>query len=359
MLALGYDHINLDDCWGVRNNQTHQIEGDPTRFPEGMPAFIKKLHAMGFKFGLYTDIGTMGCHHPFVGSWPDYQRDANTFAAWEVDYVKFDGCKPPEHMDVGALTCNMSQALNNTGRDMWLNFHCWHDERCAQCGNSFRIFNDHHDSWSSTSSVIDFLAQHRQKYWGPDPTYGWPDPDFIFTGGQGCAPRGKINPPGQRCPGQSDAEYLTEYSIWAIAGGQIVMATDPRNMTDVMKKVLYNKEVIAVFQDTSGFQQVTMLPGAAPELDSVQVWVRPVADGGVAAVLMNPGVQPSNITLSFEQVSSKGWSKATTLEVRDLWEQKDLGKLTGSYTAQAVPSHGSVFLKLSVPTDVHSAHQDA
>ena len=153
MLALGYDHINLDDCWGVRNNQTHQIEGDPTRFPEGMPAFIAKIHAMGFKFGLYTDIGTMGCHHPFVGSWPDYQRDADTFAKWKVDYVKFDGCKPPEGMDVGALTCNMSQALNNTGRDMWLNFHCWHDERCAQCGNSFRIFTDHHDTWGSTSSV--------------------------------------------------------------------------------------------------------------------------------------------------------------------------------------------------------------
>ena len=84
MLDYGYDHINLDDCWGVRNNATQEIEGDPSRFPEGMPAFIGKLHAMGFKFGLYTDIGTMGCHHPFVGSWPDYQRDANTFANWKV-----------------------------------------------------------------------------------------------------------------------------------------------------------------------------------------------------------------------------------------------------------------------------------
>ena len=165
---------------------------------------------------------------------------------------------------------------------MWLNFHCWHDKGCAECGNSFRIFSDHHDSWGSTSSVIQFLAQHRQPFWGPDPMFGWPDPgmqgnaskvclsacmhiqtcmfirkrtdhihtylvcmhacecvggcvracvracvhthacmnscthsDFIFTGGQGCAPRGKIGPAGLRCPGQSDVEYLTEYSIWA------------------------------------------------------------------------------------------------------------------------------------------------
>ena len=92
MQQIGYDHILLDDCWGVRNNATGEIMGDPTRFPEGMPQFISKVHDLGFKFGLYTDIGEDGCHHPFVGSWPDYQCDANTFAQWEVDYVKFDGC---------------------------------------------------------------------------------------------------------------------------------------------------------------------------------------------------------------------------------------------------------------------------
>ena len=83
----------LDDCWGKRNPTTHRIEGDATRFPEGMPAFISKVHALGFQFGLYTDIGTMGCHHPFVGSWPHYQQDADDFASWEVDYIKFDGCE--------------------------------------------------------------------------------------------------------------------------------------------------------------------------------------------------------------------------------------------------------------------------
>ncbi len=73
-----------DDCWGVRNQTSGEIMGDPERFPEGMPSFITKIHELGFKFGLYTDIGVNGCHHPFVGSWPDYQRDADTFAKWEV-----------------------------------------------------------------------------------------------------------------------------------------------------------------------------------------------------------------------------------------------------------------------------------
>eukprot|EP01043_Picozoa_sp_COSAG02_P033968 COSAG02_NODE_2349_length_9084_cov_12.922315_2_plen_164_part_00 len=89
--AIGYDHINLDDCWGERDPKTKQIIGDPARFPEGMKAFIAKLHAMGFKFGLYTDIGPEGCHHPFTGSYGYYAQDAATFKEWEVDYVK---CKP-------------------------------------------------------------------------------------------------------------------------------------------------------------------------------------------------------------------------------------------------------------------------
>lgn len=92
MQEYGYDHINLDDCWGTRDNVTGAIEGDPTRFPEGMKAFIAKVNALGFDFGLYTDIGVHACHSPFVGSYGHYKQDAQTFADWNVSFVKFDGC---------------------------------------------------------------------------------------------------------------------------------------------------------------------------------------------------------------------------------------------------------------------------
>lgn len=256
MLELGYEHINLDDCWGTRNATTNKIQGDTTRFPEGMPAFIEKIHALGFKFGLYTDIGEKACHHPFVGSWPHYQEDANTFAEWKVDYVKFDGCNQPKDHDAATLTCNMSQALNNTGREMWMNFHCWHDERCAKCGNSYRVDHDHHDKWSSTAAIIKNL-KNRQPFWGENPDYGWPDADFVFTGGQGCG--GDAGPAGQRCPGQSDTEYITEFSIWAIATGEIVFASDPRNMSDIQRKVFFNKEILDIYNDTSGFHSIAVV----------------------------------------------------------------------------------------------------
>jgi len=271
MQAVGYDHILLDDCWGVRDNKTKQIMGEPTRFPEGMPAFIAKIHALGFKFGLYTDIGEHGCHHPFTGSWPYYKEDAAAFKQWEVDYVKFDGCDRPSGYTAEDLTCQMSDILNKTGRDFWFNFHCWHTATCATCGNSFRIGSDHHDNWGSTSSIIKVI-KNRQDFWGADPDYGWPDPDFVYTGGEGC---GQHSDPGVRCPGQTNDEYITEFSIWAIGGGQIVISSDPRNMTAFQKQVWFNTELLDVYNDTSGFRSIkiveTQLPNQYPDICKVSV----------------------------------------------------------------------------------------
>ncbi|EGD81512.1 hypothetical protein PTSG_02230 [Salpingoeca rosetta] len=254
MLAAGYDHINLDDCWGLRDPKTHEIKGDPVRFPEGMKAFIKKIHDLGFKFGLYTDLGADACHSPFTGSYPYYAQDAATFKDWEVDYVKFDDCNLPDGHTKEELSCDMSSELLKTGRDFWLCFHCdWNSDTCAKCGTSFRIAHDHHDEWDSTSSIIDVLAHNRQPYWGPNPTYGLPDPDFIFTGGQGC---GAHSPPGTRCPGQTEDEYMSEFSVWTIAGGSLLIASDPRNMTDFMARVWFNHEILAVYNDSASLQSV-------------------------------------------------------------------------------------------------------
>ena len=192
MQLRGWDHIHLDDCWGMRDNVTHAIVADPARFPAGMPSLVSKLHALGFKLGLYTDVGPLGCHHPFVGSYGHYQQDADTFAQWAVDFVKLDGCwRPgdvpaePNGTTLKELSCNFSNALNQTGKEIWLNYHCWHDAECAACGNSFREYNDHQDRWESTELIINSLKV-RQPFWGAAPTYGWLDPDFIYTGGQGC-----------------------------------------------------------------------------------------------------------------------------------------------------------------------------
>ena len=64
-----------------------------------------------------------------------------------------------------------------------------------------------------------------------------------MTGGQGC--KGNTNPniTYPHCPGQTDLEYITEFSMWVIIGSPLVVASDIRNMTDIMKTVLFNTEV--------------------------------------------------------------------------------------------------------------------
>ena len=263
-LAAGFDHILLDDCWGTRSSTGHHIEADRQRFPEGMPAFVKKIHGLGFKLGVYTDMGSDGCHHPFTGSWPYYDQDARDFASWGVDYVKFDYCEPPAGHSPASLTANMSQALKATGRPMHFMFHCneltFEDARCGVYGDSFRIAPDHIDAWYSTVKLSKRL-QRRELWWGGGVRQGWPDPDFVYTGGQGC---GVKSAPGHRCPGQTDAEYLSEWSIWAIAGGQIVFATDPRNLSAVQRTTIFNDEVLGVFRDMSGFMHIRQIAPSQP-----------------------------------------------------------------------------------------------
>ena len=138
LLELGWNYINLDDCWGVRDNTTHEIMGAPERFPEGMPAFIAKIHGMGFHFGLYTDWGEKACHFPFVGSWPYYAQDAQTFADWKVDLVKFDGCNEPKGYTPEQLTKNFTAALDATGVKEYCELWALNPPpQATRCGSTF------------------------------------------------------------------------------------------------------------------------------------------------------------------------------------------------------------------------------
>ena len=160
--AAGFDHILLDDCWGVRNATTGRIEADAERFPEGMAAFAAQIHNLSFKLGLYTDMGVDACHAPFTGSWPHYEQDARDFVAWGVDMVKFDYCGPPAGHDPAELTQSMGAALRRAATGAaapppWFHFHCdkltFEDTRCGEYGDSFRVMDDHIDAWYSTVKV--------------------------------------------------------------------------------------------------------------------------------------------------------------------------------------------------------------
>lgn len=358
LLELGYQHINLDDCWASYRNETGWLQPDPDRFPSGMKALADYVHSKGLKLGLYTDSGLYTCSqggrsHTIPGSYGHYLQDAQQFASWGVDYVKMDWCDTTingTQLDPRVIYPEMSMALNSTGRPIWFSLCEWGVDSpwlwASKCGNSWRITGDHHDEWSSTSSIIQALANLTQS----TPVYGapggWSDLDFVFTGGQGCT-----NDSTSVCAGQSWVEYRTEFTFWAFASSPIIVATDIRNMTAEKQEILYNKEVIAVHQDPLG------IPSRPFWSDSVngstQVWARPLADDTLAVLLLNLNDGPANATISFEfsvlppTISGQQFNSNTTVVVRDLWLHQDLANFQGSFSATVQP-HGVEAYQLSI-----------
>lgn len=49
------------------------------------------MHSKGLKLGIYADVGKETCAG-YPGSFGHYETDAQTFADWGVDLLKFDGC---------------------------------------------------------------------------------------------------------------------------------------------------------------------------------------------------------------------------------------------------------------------------
>jgi len=204
----------------------------------------------------------------------------------------------------------------------------------ANVSNAWRATGDHHDNWGSTAGIINNMAG-LSSYAGEG---HWNYMDFLMTGGEGC----KGNSTGH-CPGMKDVEYRTEFSLWTICNSGLLVATDIRDLTPIMKELLFNTEVIAVNQDSLKKAGDRLESTACGEVvNTCQVWGKPVVDG-YALVFYNAGSKPHPIPVDF---NSFGW-KGVTAKVRDLWAQKDIGSATDTYTADNVPSHGVVFVKLT------------
>lgn len=160
MLDMGYDLLNIDDCWAskTRDAVTGRMVADPVRFPSGMGGLVKNLHAKGFRVGLYTDVGSKTCAgYPGSGPYGGKHRlrsrnqqyaenattateenvmtkkennfilDAKTFADWEIDYLKIDRCyeTSQEKNEPWEFYTNFSAALNATGRPIEVSICNW------------------------------------------------------------------------------------------------------------------------------------------------------------------------------------------------------------------------------------------
>ena len=124
----GYEYVVIDDCWSLKQRDANgRLVPDPEKFPHGMKAVADYVHSKGLKFGMYSCCGTHTCAG-YPGSFEHEFVDAETFASWGVDYLKYDNCYKPKHMDGEVLYKRMSLALRNCGRDIVLSACNWGNE---------------------------------------------------------------------------------------------------------------------------------------------------------------------------------------------------------------------------------------
>ena len=319
MKAAGYQYINLDDCWQVSRDSSGIIVADPAKFPSGIKALADYVHAKGLKLGLYSDHGLYTCGGRPGGYGYEY-LDANTYATWEVDYLKYDNCSLPSGDVPQTDYFHMSDALLKSGRPITFSICAWSFASWdPDLGNLWRTTGDISDSFTSMVSKLGgnsppaFVA-------GPG---RWNDPDMLEVG------RG----------GMTTAEDQAHFTLWCIMAAPLLAGNDLANVSAQTLSILTNAEVIAVDQDPAGEQGIQVAGSSA-----LQVWCKPLGvDFSTKAVaLFNSSTNAASITATWTNLGLRP-GPAT---VRDLWARAALGTFTNSFTTN-VPAHGAVLLKVA------------
>jgi alpha-galactosidase len=324
MKDAGYNYIVIDDCWQVSRDAQGNIVPDPNHFPSGMKALADYVHSKGLKFGLYSDAGTKTCAGRPGSRGYEYQ-DARQYAAWGVDYLKFDWCSTTTQNTQASYT-TMHDALVSSGRPIVFSMCEWGTAKpwlwAKDVGNLWRTTGDITDKWEGkydySWGMLSILDQQvgLESFSGPG---HWNDPDMLEVGNGGM----------------TENEYRAHFSLWAMLAAPLIAGNDLRSMTPESASILTNREVIAIDQDRLGRQGHR----AAKDGDS-EVWVREIADGNRAVVLLNRGTTPREISATW---SDLGYPAHLSATVRDLWTKKDLGNFTGKFTS-TVPAHSVVMI---------------
>jgi alpha-galactosidase len=319
MKDAGYRYVVIDDCWQVARDQNANIVPDPQRFPSGIKALADYVHARGLKFGIYSDAGSQTCAGRPGGLGHEFQ-DALEYAAWGVDYLKYDWCHTTSQ-DAQASYALIRNALQAAGRPIVLSICEWGTAKPwlwgkAVGGNLWRTTGDITDQWETKNKqalgMLDILdlQDGLESFAGPG---HWNDPDMLEVGNGGM----------------TTEEYRAHFSLWSILAAPLMAGNDLRSMKPEIRDVLTHKEVIAVNQDPLGSQGHRVRKEG-----NLEVWAKPMQDGSRAVVLLNRDVSEREIMVSWE---SLGYPAHLSARVRDLWRARDLGEFKGKFSASVAP----------------------
>ena len=363
LINHGWTYINVDDFW-----QNHRDSKDPTlqgpfrdqggfvvpnsRFPD-MKGMADYIHDLGLKAGLYSSPGPWTCGG-CTGSWQHEQQDAETYARWGFDYLKYDWCSYGEIAsggdpnakniplwgktatnDAGAIYPYkvMGKFLREQKRDIVYSLcqygmaDVWKWGGSVD-GNCWRTTGDIVDTWRSLSG-IGFHQEKAEPYAKPG---NWNDPDMLIVGqvGWGNLHPTRLNP---------DEQY-THISLWCLLAAPLLIGCDMTKLDDFTLNLLSNDEVLAIDQDPLGKSATCVLKDG-----DLRVYEKELEDGARAFGFFNLG--PATMSLNFRKLASLGCKGK--LHVRDLWRQLNLSDVDVANGALplVIPAHGVLLYKLT------------
>lgn len=348
MRDAGYQYVVIDDGWMTnrRDNEGHIIV-DSTKFPDGIKPVADYVHALGLKFGIYSSPGRYTCQK-LMGSLGHEQTDADDYAAWGVDFLKYDQCSFKQSDNESPKTfqqrCQaayelMGECLKRTGRSIVYSTH----DKCMVSAsgvaslngdlpwikgvsNMHRTSDDIKDNWDrmlyclETTSMLSEYAGHGY----------WNDPDMLEVG----------NTTNEKLWGKISSrkmdlnEYRTHFSMWCMVAAPLIAGNDLRSMAPEIIKILTNREVIALDQDPLGMQGQRIV---VDDGGSKEVWVKKLSDNRMAVALLNKGDKPAVIQFTWKELGIKGERK-----LRDLWKHKNLGEFENTFKSGEIPGHGAL-----------------
>jgi hypothetical protein len=348
----GYRYVNIDDGWWLkRRTSDGRLEIRTAIFPSAKTGgdtsfapFVNRLHAMGFKAGIYTDIGRNACsqawdlHSPNLPTGTTAEREVGLeghvkqdmklfFQEWGFDYVKIDACgladfvpgselvakqayrgrapsiiRPYPQLDnaseIEGLYRETAAALAETrpNGDYVMSICTWGRGNVRawgnHVGNAWRTSADIQPRWASMLHSYDSVMT-RALYARPG---GWNDPDMLYIGA-----------------GDFDADHLTEakshFTLWAMMNAPLLIGYDLRNAPQALIDIWGNADVIAVNQDKLGNQAVL-----AYRSNDLHILVKTLSTGEKAVALFNRSDRPLKATLTRAHL---GFAGPVTL--RNLW----------------------------------------
>ena len=323
LAEAGYEYVVIDDCWALRERaEDGRMVPDPNKFPHGMRALSDYVHSKGLKFGMYSCAGYMTCAR-YPGSFEFEYLDAQTFAEWGVDFLKYDYCFKPTYIPGQILYKRMAMALRNCGRDILFSACNWGCDSVEQWARSsgihmWRSTGDIEDNWKSIMSLYE--TQMDKEAFGATGCFN--DMDMLVVGMYG---KGNVG-----IGGCTDIEYKTHFSLWSLMNSPLMIGADIRNLNQTSMDILLNKDLIALNQDEECRQPYLVKDWSGQHKC---IWIKPLSGGEYALGFFNFGDSKSDVQMNFWDIGLTAQS-GFEIELFEVWSKDTIRGLKTMHSVQ-------------------------